>query len=149
MKSYFFFPIICLAIVAGLVVAWNVNAPHSPAVRHVLLKERSLTLEIATTDAEQYQGLSDRQSICPSCGMLFVFNDSAERTFVMRRMHFPLDIVWINDGVIEKIDYNLSPEMNEPYTLYRSGKPVNRVLELPAGGAQSYNLQSGERIDTL
>ncbi len=133
--------LVVVAIVAGVYI--TVYPSRQSAAT---LNGKALSLEIADTDQERYQGLSDRERICANCGMLFVFNDSRERNFVMRRMKFPLDIIWINRGVIEKIDANLSPESQEPYTLYSSGKPVNRVLELNAGAAQTYGLTVGQAL---
>lgn len=103
-------------------------------------------LEQALTPTEHYLGLSHRESLCEQCGMLFVFSNSIERTFVMREMNFSLDIVWLNGGEVIGLDENLEPEETPPYRLYDSPAPVDRVLELPSGGASRYNLKIGDKL---
>ncbi len=107
---------------------------------------RPLRVEIARTADEHYQGLSDRTSLCPACGMLFLFSDSEPRTFVMRHMKFPLDMVWLSAGKVVAIDANLPPESAEPYTPYGPAMPVDAVIELNAGAAQAYGIEIGQTI---
>lgn len=111
------------------------------------LHNQEIYLEIAKTPAEHYQGLSDRESLCEQCGMLFVFKSAAAKTFVMRRMKFPLDIVWINQGIVIGISKNLPPENTEPYTAYPSPDVVDQVLEINAGQADEYNLEVDKKIN--
>lgn len=113
------------------------------------LHNQEIHLEIAKTPVEHYQGLSDRQTLCNQCGMLFVFKSAESKTFVMRRMKFPLDIVWINQGTVVGISKNLSPESAKPYTPYPSPGVVDQVLELNAGQADVYNLEVGKKINFL
>lgn len=110
------------------------------------INDRPLRVEIARTTDEHYQGLSDRTSLCSACGMLFLFSDSEPRTFVMRHMKFPLDMVWLSAGKIVAIDANLPPESAEPYTPYGPAIPVDAVIELNAGAAQAYGLEIGQTI---
>jgi uncharacterized membrane protein (UPF0127 family) len=79
--------------------------------------------------------------------MLFVFSDSSERSFVMRNMRFPLDIIFINNNVVTKIYRDLPPEGNDPKNIYSSDGPADMVLELNAGEANRLNLQEGEEIN--
>ena len=111
-----------------------------------MLNGQPIAIEVADTPESRYQGLSDRASLCSRCGMLFLFPASAQQTFVMRRMHFPLDIVWMNKNIIVRIDSKLPPENTEPYTLYPSPGEVDSVLELNAGAAETYGLLVGQKI---
>lgn len=111
------------------------------------LNGQPIQLEIADSGPEQYQGLSDRSDICTQCGMLFVYPEERPLAFVMRRMQFPLDIVWIKEGRVIGVSYNLPPEQTEPYTLYNSPEPADTVLELKAGGAQVYNLETNSAFN--
>ena len=67
------------------------------------IKDKIIKVEIAKTDEEKKQGLSDRKDLCDNCGMLFIFENKAVRSFWMNRMNFQLDIIWVADGIIEKI----------------------------------------------
>lgn len=107
---------------------------------------RTFQLEIASNPLKQYQGLSNRSSLCQDCGMLFIFLDFSPKSFVMREMNFPLDIIFIKDNVIDKIYYNLPPEGRAPEHIYSSNGPVNLVLELNAGEANRLGLSEGDEI---
>lgn len=103
-------------------------------------------LEIADTQEKSYMGLSFRDSMCKNCGMLFPFKEEKERSFVMRDMMFSLDIVWISDDEIVKIDKNLEPEGHETKNIYSSGQVVDNVLELNAGFTDRNNIKIGDII---
>jgi uncharacterized membrane protein (UPF0127 family) len=106
-----------------------------------------IKLEIASSDLKQYQGLSDRVELCSECGMIFLYQTAEVRTFVMRRMNFPLDIVWIHNKKVVGISENLPPEQTGPYKPYASLVPVDTVLEINAGHAKKYNLRIGENFE--
>ncbi|MFA6194303.1 MAG: DUF192 domain-containing protein [Patescibacteria group bacterium] len=112
----------------------------------VMINQQEIKVEIASTPEEQYQGLSGRKSICADCGLLFNFSDFGPKTFVMRNMKFPLDIIFINDGVIKNIAANLVPEGSAPKNFYESDGPADQVLEVNGGYCEKYNIKSGDRI---
>ena len=101
---------------------------------------------IADTQEKSYLGLSFRESICSNCGMLFPFNGKNEHTFVMRDMMFPLDIIWIDDDEIIKIDKNLPPEGHDFEKFYKSESPVNYVLEVNANFCDKNNIKVGDKL---
>lgn len=138
--------IMVIMIVCGLavMVAWPRPLQHPTTT--VVLNGQRLKVEVANTPAEQFQGLSDRPSICARCGMLFVFSQSAEHVFVMRRMHFPLDIIWLHNKKVTGMSLNLPPESSEPYTPYPSSGAVDMVLEIPAGTAKIYDIKVGDSL---
>lgn len=107
-----------------------------------------LDLELALSPTEHYQGLSDRESLCPNCGMLFLFPEAKEQSFVMRNMNFPLDIIFISpENLIVKIYENLRPEGSEPKNFYKSFAPADKVLELNAGMSQILNFKEGDSLN--
>jgi uncharacterized membrane protein (UPF0127 family) len=101
---------------------------------------------IARTPDEQYLGLSFKQKICRDCGMLFAFPDTSEKTFVMRNMNFPLDIIFIEKNKIVKIYKNLQPEGAHPVNFYPSKKPIDKVLEVNGGFTDKYDIMENEII---
>ncbi len=108
------------------------------------INETKLVVEIADSESERYRGLSNRESLCNQCGMLFVFEDSQARTFVMREMNFALDMIWLNDtkvvGFVEKV----KPEAGPNYTAHKSIVAADRVLEVPAGFVERNNISIGD-----
>jgi len=112
-----------------------------------MIKGQKIIVEVADNQAEIIRGLSNREKIDDNEGMLFVFPDSKIRDFWMREMKFNLDIIWINNDQVVKMDKNLPAEGKYPEKSYSSIIPVNRVLELKAGWADKNNLQIGDKIN--
>ena len=63
-------------------------------------KEVSVNCELALTPKEKMQGLLHRDSLCNNCGVLF---ESDGGGYHMDGMNFPIDMVFINDGIIVEI----------------------------------------------
>jgi uncharacterized membrane protein (UPF0127 family) len=137
--------IISLLILASLVfLCWFETRVTRPArTASVRLGETTIAVEVASTPQERYQGLSDRASLGAENGMLYAFMPPEMTSFVMRRMDFPLDMIWIRDGQIVKIDAQLPPEPGEPYHLYEPPIPVDYVLEVNAGFSARHGLTPG------
>jgi len=119
----------------------------APEMTTARINGRKLALEIASTPSRQYRGLSNRDSLCADCGMLFNFTDSGQKSFVMRDMRFPLDIIFIDNGVIKNIAADLPPEGDRPSQIYQSAGAADQVLELNGGYCARYNIRAGDRIE--
>lgn len=111
-----------------------------------ILEGHPFSLELALSPEQRYQGLSGRENLCSDCGMLFLFDDSAQRTFVMRNMLFPLDIIFIDGETIVDIYKNLPPEGAITQNSYGSTGPVDKVLEINGGRADELGLKIGNNI---
>ncbi|MCX6796303.1 MAG: DUF192 domain-containing protein, partial [Candidatus Falkowbacteria bacterium] len=97
-------------------------------------------------EKEWNRGLSYQKTLGENGGMLFIFPDYQVRSFWMKDMNFPLDIIWIKDDKIVKISANLAPEGNQPKNIYSSDEPVNYVLEVNAGFCGKNKIKIGEQI---
>jgi len=164
-KNKRLFILIGLLFVMGIIIYYFTASPIPAASRTNnflqsnapdVLKKGSLTLngqiinvELASTDREQYQGLSDRDSLCAECGMYFEFPYKDKLNFVMRDMRFPLDIIFINDDTILNIAANLAPEGSKTKNIYSSVSDANRVLEVNAGYCQKHGIKAGDKISDL
>lgn len=95
---------------------------------------------------QQYQGLSEKKTLATNQGMLFLFEGAADRSFVMRKMNFPLDIIFIKDHRVINLYHNLPPEGEKPSRSYDSGNPADAVLEINAGRARACRLGVGSEI---
>ncbi|NTW22158.1 DUF192 domain-containing protein [Candidatus Falkowbacteria bacterium] len=107
---------------------------------------KTVEIELARTSAERIKGLSGHAPLKQNQGMLFVFNEYTPRTFWMKDMLFPLDIIWIKDDTVTKISPDLPPEGSNPQKLYESGEAVNYVLEVSAGWAQMNKIKAGDKV---
>lgn len=100
---------------------------------------------IAATGSKQYTGLSDTPSMPEDRGMLFVYDRTALRTFVMRRMSFPLDMIFADDdGVITAVHEAPAPGPNEDGNdIERTGR-AQYILEVNRGWSAERGVGQGD-----
>lgn len=110
---------------------------------------KSIQVEVVNTPEEQIKGLSGRKSLDEDFGMLFDFGDYQARTFWMKDMNFPIDIIWISGGKIVGVDKNVPPEDEVPQKKYYSPGPVNQVLEMNAGWFDRSGLMVGQTFSLV
>jgi len=148
-KIIFLAGLLIVLLIAVLLVIFLPSAAGQTG--KVRINNVEIKVEIAKTPTKQYQGLSNQSYLCPDCGMLFIFPDKKERTFVRRDMMLPIDIIWINDEKIVKIDEELPPPVSnsEDGEKYKSGQPVNYVLEVASGFCRKNNIKAGDRVEYL
>lgn len=110
----------------------------------------TIQVEVVSSQADVRQGLSDRPSMPRDRGMLFELGVRDIHAFWMNRMHFPLDIIWIDgDTVAEIAEHVPAPKFGEiPYTHVPKAE-ADRVLELNAGVVAELGLKVGDTIGGL
>jgi hypothetical protein len=107
-------------------------------------KKHRFTVEVARTDAEQAQGLMNRQTLAPDRGMVFPYDPPRAASFWMKNTLIPLDIIFIRaDGTIARIEANTVPLSLDPVA---SGEPVATVLELAGGRAAELGITPGAKV---
>lgn len=107
--------------------------------------------DVADTAALRALGLGGRDSLPANRAMWFVFDAAAPRQFWMRRMRFPLDIVWVSDGyvvtgVAERVPHPAPGTPLSQLRNYSSIVPVRYVLEINAGLAGQLGIVPGSRV---
>lgn len=116
----------------------------------ISLHGHPLSLELALTSQQQQLGLGGRTSLAMDQGMLFPFATTGTYPFWMEGMKIPIDLIWIQDQKIVGIETNLpAPRTGERPVTVIPPVPINRVLELPAGGAKAYGLEKGMLLSEL
>jgi uncharacterized membrane protein (UPF0127 family) len=106
----------------------------------------TLTVEVATTPAEQAGGLSGRTGLAPGTGMLFVFPTAGAYQFWMKDMQFAIDMLWLDsEGTVTYIAANATPESytQTPPQTFGTQTPSQYVLEVPAGWAAAHGVAEG------
>jgi uncharacterized membrane protein (UPF0127 family) len=102
-------------------------------------------VELALTPEARERGLMYRRDLAEGAGMLFVFPDSAVRSFWMKNTPLALDMIFIDDeGHIAGIVENAVPFSLVSRTV---GVPSRYVLEVHAGFTRRHGVQAGDRVE--
>ena len=122
--------------------------------KDIIVGSVPLKVSVANDEAERKEGLSGKTSLPEAEGLLFDFGQKdIFPSFWMRGMLIPIDIIWINDGKIAKIDKTLTPpEKDTPDSslkLYYPDKPVDYVLEVNAGFSDKNSLKVGNSVSGI
>lgn len=121
--------------------------------RHVVTFEGaqgsvSIDIEIADDDEERQRGLMFRDTLAPDEGMLFVFPDMQRRTFWMKNVRIPLDMIFIDSNYnVNEVKSDLQPCRKEPCLVYPSEYPAQYVVEVNAGFAAAHNISRGTKME--
>ena len=105
---------------------------------------------LAKSNEEKRQGLSDREKLSDSQGMLFDFTGetNARPGFWMKDMRFDLDLIWIKNKKIIGITANVPSPKNagDKLPLYSPPSPVDMVLEVAAGWSERQKIKVGDEV---
>lgn len=109
------------------------------------VREITVIVTIADTDAERQKGLAGVESMPANEGKLFVFDREGKYGFWMKDTLIPLDIIWIdNNRKVVHIEKNVRPESYP--TTYNTPVPARFVLEVNAFYTTTFNVNVGDTI---
>lgn len=107
-------------------------------------KAPTLLAETMLTEEHRSRGLMYRREMAEDHGMLFVFEDSQNRSFWMHNTCLPLDMLFIaEDGYITGIQENV-PTMNDDSRSIPCRAKF--VLEVNAGFCRKFGVKAGQSI---
>lgn len=107
-------------------------------------EEFVFSVEIADSAAAHKRGLMHRTYLDKNHGMLFLFNDTARRSFWMKNTLIPLDIIFLRkDGEIHHIHSMAKPLDETRITALEGSKAV---LEINGGLSDKMGLKTGDKI---
>ena len=119
--------------------------PLEPLVVVTSNGRHDFIVEIADDEAKRQQGLMYRQPLADDRGMLFQFDDVAERSFWMKNTPSSLDIVYVDaGGRIVSIASHTTPFSEAPVPSYGAAKGV---LEVRAGRMAEIGAKAGDRVE--
>lgn len=151
MKKILLVFVLLLALVAGVVFAQNYLKTKTlfPFKKNPTVTINGHKLEVVVADSQEEQeiGLSETTSLPQNQGMIFLFKKPGFYSFWMKNMKLPIDIIYINDDQIVRIQNNVQPvkEQENP-TIYTPTEPSDKVLEINAGLAQKYDFKKGDMV---
>lgn len=123
-----------------------VSGQTLPISAQTTIAGRTIELEVARTPQQQAIGLMYRTTLAPNHGMLFPFEPPQPVSFWMKNTLIPLDMIFLQDGVVKAIAQNVPPCTTASCSTYGSGTPINQVIELRGGRAAQLGLKVGDQV---
>lgn len=122
-----------------------------------MLAGETFTLELAADEPSRTRGLMGRTAIEPQGGMLFIFDDDADRSFWMANCVIDIDIAFVDSrGRVTAIhEMKADKPRGEHESLiayesrlksYESHRPAQFAIELKAGTLKRLGLKPGQWI---
>ena len=108
----------------------------------------TIRVEVAASPEAIVKGLSGRPSLPKGTGLFFVFPEWAPQSMWMKGMHFPLDIIWLDEQLaVTAITEGAAPcQPSGPCQSYPSGYSVKYAIEMNAGDAATYGFRQGVQL---
>lgn len=95
------------------------------------------TVDLADSLVSQTRGLMFRRSVPADYALVFRFDSARVRDLHMLFVFFPIDAVWVVDGVVQRV------ERLRPWLGFARDR-ANLIVELPAGAAA--DIEPGDRL---
>jgi len=111
-----------------------------------VINSGSITAEIADTPEKKELGLGERAYLEPRHGMYFPFPAAHKLVFWMKGMRFPIDAIWIRDGVVVDVTYDARPPSGDAIQRFSPREAADAVLEINAGEAEELNVRKGDTV---
>ncbi len=143
--------VIQVAIALGVLIGVACADSDGAAGPSISIDGSRFDVEIADTPEERARGLSGRESLPDSSGMLFVYRQSRVPSFWMNEMLIPLDFVWIGEECVV-VDLHTEVPPPAPGTssgslpTYHPRSPIKYVLEINAGKVGELGIEVGDRV---
>jgi uncharacterized protein len=123
---------------------------HAPQIVQpsATINGHTFSIELAKDDKTRERGLSYRASLPEDQGLLFLFDKPSTYSFWMKEMHFPIDIIYIDNDTIVHVFENVPPPTSPKQELpvYTPDTPADKVLEINAGLSKKYRIKKGDKI---
>jgi len=133
-------------ILSVILLLWQMNKKNQ---KLVTINNSKIKIEIAEKLKEQTKGLAGRAKLEKNAGLLFLYHGYKIRSFWMKGMEFPLDIIWIKDNEIVGIAKNAPLYNQNEVKHYLSPVPVNYVLEVNAGFSDENKFKVGDLVNLI
>ena len=113
----------------------------------VIVNNYAVYVEIADSPAEYQKGLMFHEPLKANEGMLFVFQDETRRSFWMKNVFFPIDIIFINsDKKVVDLKLNFYPCTKDPCEIFTS-KQAKYALEVQRTFADKHRVKIGDLVE--
>ncbi|MDP2703999.1 MAG: DUF192 domain-containing protein [bacterium] len=161
-----------LIILGGVWLFFDVWESNSQTLE-VRVGGSVILAEVADSAEERARGLSGRNRLEKGRGMIFLFDPSASRSdseessdskssgqaqpavqgFWMKDMRFPIDIIWIRDGIVigfeESVPAPAISVSESELPVYVSPGKVDMVLEISSGEVERLGIEVGDKFEVV
>ncbi len=136
--------IIIIITILGLVAFFVFTKKTKPTESLALdIKGQIFNLEVADTPGSRTIGLSNQNSLCPHCGMIFIYQKEAIYPFWMKNTRIPLDIIWLDsNGKVVDIKTGQPQDLS----LLTNSAPARYIIET---NPNATNLSVGDTINLV
>lgn len=147
-KKYFFILFIIFFCFLVIKIINDKSAENLQNKPSIIIKGKTLFLEIADTPQKQSQGLAGHQPLSDNQAMLFPYSPPQQISFWMKGMSFPIDIIYIASSQVVQIYSQVPvPSLSETnLKTYPSNQAVDYVLETAAGWTDKYSIKIGDKV---
>ena len=109
----------------------------------------SVTAELADEELEKVKGLMFRETLEPSKGMFFIYEEEGIYPIWMKNTLIPLDLIWMRGegggrATVVHIEKHVPPCRNDPCPSYVPFATARYILEVRAGVVDHEGLKKGE-----
>lgn len=123
--------IIALIIIITIIALFFLKKKSGRTIS-IQINNQAYKLEVADNITSRAKGLSGRDSLCPHCGMIFIYQKEGIYPFWMKNTHFPLDIIWLDkNGKIVDIKQGQPKNLS----ILKNKTPAQYIIELPVDSA--------------
>lgn len=117
---------------------------ESPVIATFIINSGTIAAEIADTPEKKELGLGERDALERRHGMYFPFSSERKWLFWMKGMRFPIDAVWVRDGMVVDVTRSAQPPRGEGIERFSPGEPADGVLEINAGEVDELHIKKGD-----
>lgn len=145
-----------IVLLLGVFVFINIAGGNLPAffsplfqkTGKVTIDNHTFAVFEAKNEKEKEIGLSGKNSITDTQGMIFIFDKPDYYGFWMKNMKFSIDIVYFNNKKIVTIFPNVPypKDPTEQLKIYTPTAAADTVIEFKAGTAQKNNFKVGDTV---
>lgn len=141
--------VVILAVIVVVSFALRIYQERRPPEAETalfILGSGSITAEIADTPEKKELGLGERDSLPARHGMYFPFAADRKWIFWMKGMRFPIDAIWIRDGIVVDVTHDAQPPSEGAIERFSPKEPADAVLEINAGEAEELGVEPGDAV---
>ena len=117
-------------------------------IKEVCFNRKCFEVEVVESLTDKAKGLMERDSLDENSGMLFIYDQEKIISIWMKKMKFPIDIIWLNKNreVVFLVE-NAQPCFTDSCESFKSDEKAQYVLELNSGQIQENSVQLGNQVE--